>query len=202
MMSESSTPPTIPKRVFITGALGFIGQRLAKRYREAGSEVSGVDLRSEPRLGVVAGDLTTRGSWEGAVAGAELVIHTAARLGLQRDGEGFWRANVLGTRHALDAGARAGAQRFLHFSSIVAFGVDIPRDVDEHHPVRPNGIPYVGTKVASEQIVLQAHAAGEVACTIVRPGDVYGPGSYFWTLTPVRELARAAWSCPPWGGGR
>jgi nucleoside-diphosphate-sugar epimerase len=49
--------------------------------------------------------------------------------------------NVLGTRHALDAAARAGAQRFVHFSSIVAFGFDVPRDVGGHHPVRPNGVP-------------------------------------------------------------
>jgi nucleoside-diphosphate-sugar epimerase len=201
-VSDSSTRPTIPKRVFITGALGFIGQRLAKRYREAGSEVSGVDLRAEPELGVAAGDLTTRGSWEEAATGAELVIHTAARLGLQGDGEGFWRANVLGTRHALDAAARAGAQRFVHLSSIVVFGFDIPRDVDEHHPVRPNGVPYVDTKVASEQIVLQAHAAGELACTIVRPGDIYGPGSYFWTLTPVRELAARRLVLPAMGRGK
>ena len=124
--------------------------------------MAGVDVRAEPELGVVAGDLTVPGSWAEAAAGAELVIHTAARLGMGSDADGFWRVNVVGTRNALDVAVGAGARRFVQLSSIVAFGFDVPRDVDERHPVRPNGVPYVDTKVASEQVVLQAHGAGEV----------------------------------------
>ena len=185
----------------MTGALGFVGRRLADRYRAAGSEVAGVDMRAEPELGVVAGDLANPGDWQDAAGGAELVIHTGARLGMEREPDAFWRVNVLGTRHALDAAARAGARRFVHLSSIVAFGFDIPKGVDERHPVRPNGVPYVDTKVASEQAVLQAHGSGEIECTIIRPGDVYGPGSHFWTVTPVRELARRRLVLPAMGRG-
>jgi nucleoside-diphosphate-sugar epimerase len=198
---SGATELEVPRRVFITGALGLIGRRLATRFREDGSEVAGVDVRSDPEVGVVAGDLTEPGAWEEAAAGAELFIHTAARLGMENDPDGFWRVNVSGTRNALDAAVRAGARRFVHVSSIVAFGFDVPRDVHERHPVRPNGVPYVDTKVASEQVVLQAHAAREVECTIVRPGDVYGPGSHFWTLTPVREIARRRLVLPAMGHG-
>ena len=200
-MTKTASQPATPKRVFVTGAHGLIGRRLAQRYREAGSEVSGVDVRAEPELGIVAGDLTERGEWERAAEGAELVIHTAARLGMEIDPHAFWRANVAGTRNALDAAIRGGAERFVHFSSIVAFGFDIPHDVNERHPVRPNGVSYVDTKVASEQVVLQTHGAREVGCTIVRPGDVYGPGSYFWTLFPARELARRRLVLPAMGHG-
>jgi nucleoside-diphosphate-sugar epimerase len=200
-VSKPPTKPAVPKRVFITGALGLIGRRLAARYREAGSEVSGLDLRPERELGVVAGDLTTRGEWEQAAEGVELVIHTAARVGMEIDPHSFWRANVVGTRNALDAAIRVGAERFLHFSSIVAFGFDVPANVDERHPVRANGVSYVDTKVAAEQVVLQTHGAREVACTIVRPGDVYGPASHFWTHTPVKELARRRIILPAMGRG-
>ncbi len=200
-MAGSSTQPAVPKRVFITGALGLIGGRVASRYRELGSEVSGVDIRAEPALGVVAGDLTSPGEWEQAAEGAELVIHTAARLGMDIDPDGYWRVNVMGTRNALDAARRADARRFVHISSIVAFGFDIPEDVDERYPVRPNGVSYADTKVASEQVVLQGHAASEIEATIIRPGDVYGPGSYFWTHFPVRELARRRLILPAMGRG-
>ncbi len=47
-----------PSRVFITGALGFIGRRLAEHYRARGVQVSGVDLRGDPALDVTAGDIT------------------------------------------------------------------------------------------------------------------------------------------------
>jgi nucleoside-diphosphate-sugar epimerase len=112
-----------------------------------------------------------------------------------------WRINCLGTRHVLDAAARAGVGRVVHLSSIVAFGFDYPDGVDEQYPLRPNGVPYVDTKVASEQTVLQAHAAGEVSCTIVRPGDVYGPGSHFWTVSPVRAITAGRLVLPAQGEG-
>ena len=61
-----------PRSVFITGALGLIGRRLAERYREAGAEVRGMDVRADPAAGVVAGDLTVPGAWQDAAAGREL----------------------------------------------------------------------------------------------------------------------------------
>src|SRR5687767_4131822 len=194
-----TSPP--PERVFITGALGFIGRRLMERYRAAGAEVAGMDVRADDELGVVAGDLTRPGAWQDAAAGADLFIHPGALVGMGADAEPFWRINVLGTRHALDAAAGAGARRFVHFSSIVTFGFDFEGTVDERHPVRANGVPYVDTKVASEQVVLQAHAAGEVECAIVRPGDVYGPGSHFWSATPVREHRARRLILPAMGRG-
>ena len=110
--------------------------------------------------------------------GCEMVIHTAAVVSNAASREVAWRINVAGTRHALDAAVGAGARRFVHFSSVRAFGdVDFPDGVDERWPVRPDGNTYVDTKIASEQVVLQAHAAGEIECTVIRPGDVYGPGS-------------------------
>jgi nucleoside-diphosphate-sugar epimerase len=200
-MAERADAGPSPRRVFITGALGLIGRRLAERYRAAGTEVGGVDLRADPELGVVAGELAEPRGWQDAARDAELFVHTAARVGMRGGAGEFWRVNVLGTRRALDAAVHAGASRFVHFSSIVAFGFDYEGVVDERYPVRPNGVPYVDTKVASEQAVLQAHAAGEIACTVVRPGDVYGPGSHFWTVTPVREIAARRIVLPAMGRG-
>ncbi len=190
-----------PRGVFVTGALGFIGRALGERWRARGAEVRGVDLRADPALGVVAGDVSEPGEWQSAAAGCELVVHTAARVSMRRGADEFWRANVAGTRHALDAAAAAGARRFVQLSSVVVFGFDFPDGVDERHPVRPNGVPYVDTKVAAEQVVLQAHSAGEIACTVVRPGDVYGPGSRPWTVLPVEELRAGRFLLPAMGRG-
>ncbi len=190
-----------PGRVFITGALGFIGGALAERFRSLGAEVRGVDLRADPAAGVVAGDVAVPGSWQDHAEGSDLVVHTAAVVSLRPGGSEFWHANVAGTRHALDAAARAGASRFLHLSSVTVFGFDFPDGVDERHPVRPNGVPYVDTKVASEQVVLQAHADGEIACTVVRPGDVWGPRSRPWTAIPVEEIRRRRFVLPAMGRG-
>jgi nucleoside-diphosphate-sugar epimerase len=160
-----------------------------------------VDLRADPDRGVVAGDVSRPGPWQAHAASCDLVVHTAARVSFRSGLEPFWRANVAGTRYALDAALAAGARRFVHLSSVVTFGFDFPDGVDERHPVRPNGVPYVDTKVASEQVVLQAHAEGEIECTVVRPGDVYGPGSRPWTVIPVEEIRARRLILPAMGRG-
>jgi nucleoside-diphosphate-sugar epimerase len=66
---------------------------------------------------------------------------------------------------------------------------------------RCNGVPYVDAKVMGEQVVLQAHAAGEIESTIVRPGDVYGPRSRPWTTRPVRLIASGSLVLPLQGKG-
>jgi nucleoside-diphosphate-sugar epimerase len=189
-------------RVFLTGANGFIARATAVRLKEQGHQVYGVDLRADEPAGVVAGDITTDGPWQDAVAGADVVIHTAAVVSNAVGRAGQWRVNVAGTRKALDAAVHAGAARFVQLSSIRAFSdLGFPDGVTEDHPVRPDGNPYVDTKIAGEQVVLQAHAEGRIAVTVVRPGDVYGPGSRPWTVLPVQLIKKYQFLLPAMGNG-
>jgi len=192
-----------PTRVFITGASGFIGAALASRFAALGAEVRGVDVRADPSRSVVAGDIAQPGAWQDHAAGCDLVVHTAAIVSMRGSGPGgaVWQTNALGTRHVLDAARRAEAIRFVQLSSVTVFGFAFPDGVDESYPTQPSGVPYVDTKIASEALVLRAHAAGEIPCTIVRPGDVYGPRSRPWTVLPVQELARRRLILPALGRG-
>src|SRR5512133_3973863 len=112
----------VPSKVFISGALGFIGSVLADRYRSGGAEVRGVDVRADPARGVVAGDISQAGDWREHAAGCDLVINTAAYVGFGGALDDVWRVNVLGTRRMIDAAASAGAERFVQFSSVTTFG--------------------------------------------------------------------------------
>jgi len=195
-------PSPAGRKIFITGASGFIGGALAERLRARGDTVIGVDLQADPDAGVVAGDIAEPGDWQEHAAGAHLVIHTAAIVSNMIGMDEQWRVSVVGTRNALDAAVRGKASRFLHLSSVRAFSdVGFPDAVTEDYPVRPDGNPYVDTKIACEQVVLQAHAAGELAATIVRPGDVYGPGSRPWTIVPVEAIKRSQLLLPAMGKG-
>jgi nucleoside-diphosphate-sugar epimerase len=193
--------PDAPQRVFLTGALGFIGRALADRYRSDGAEIRGVDLAADPERGVVAGDVTRPGEWQEHAEGCDLVVHLAARIGFGGTHDEFWPVNVAATRHALDAAVRGGADRFVHTSSITVFGNEFPDGVDEAYPVRPTGAPYVDTKIASEQVVLAAHVDGQVPCTIVRPGDVYGPRSRPWVILILEAIRRRQFVLPAGGRG-
>jgi nucleoside-diphosphate-sugar epimerase len=188
-------------RVCITGASGFIGRRLAEEWRARGADVIGVDRVADPEHNVIAGDVSKPGPWRDAAHGCDIVVHTAALVGMPSDESGFWEVNVRGTRMALEAARDAGARRFLHLSSIVTFGLDFPDGVDERWPVRPTGVAYVDTKIASEQVVLAAHASGEAVVTVVRPGDIYGPASRPWTVLPVELMKARQFVLPARGRG-
>lgn len=162
----------------------------------------GVDRVADTASGVVAGNTTEPAAWESHLEGSEVVLHTAAVVSNAVSADVQWTTNVLGTRRVLEAAARAGVGRVVHLSSVRAYGdLGFPADVEETWPLRPDGHAYVDTKVAAEAVALQAHAAGEISVTIVRPGDVYGPGSRPWTVIPVDETKRGRLILPAGGKG-
>lgn len=196
---DRPAPSLAQRKIFITGANGFIGGAMAARFRVLGAEVRGVDLAADPAFDVVGGDITRPASWATSLEGVDTVIHTAALLGAAFSLEQAWRVNVLGTSRVLRAAIDAGVRRFLHFSSVAAYGFDFPDGVDETYPVHVNGDVYTDTKVNSEAVVLAAHAAGEIDVTVIRPGDVWGPGSV-WVRSPIVEMRKLTGFPLPNGG--
>lgn len=190
-----------PSRVFITGANGFIGRSLARYCREQGAEVCGIDFTADPDWEVIAADLNRPEQWQAMLPGVELVFHTAAVVSNTAPLDLAWRVNVKGTRDLLDACAEAGVARFVHLSSVAAYGFDFSETVAEDYPLRPMGNTYVDTKIASEHAVLACHAGGRMACTIVRPGDVYGPGSRPWVILPLEMMRAGKFLLPAHGQG-
>ncbi len=194
--------PMAPRRVFVTGARGFVGSALVRRYRDMGAEVRGLDLTADAPNGIVAADIARAGDWQQHAAGCELVVHTAAVVSNVASREACWRTNVLGTRNVLDAAVRGGARRVVHFSSVDAYSiVDFPDDVAETYPLRPDGdgFHYGESKVAGEAVVWQAHAAGEIACTVVRPTDIYGPNARANIILPLQYIKSGQFFLPATG---
>jgi nucleoside-diphosphate-sugar epimerase len=195
--------PTIARRVFVTGANGFVGRALLARHRALGAEVCGVDVRADADWNVVAGDIGDDGPWQAHAKGCDLVVHTAAVVSNVAPPELYRRISVGGTRRALDAAVAGGARRFVHVSSVGAYGWHRPPDADEKTPITVlSGNSYQDAKAASEHPVLAAHAAGEIACTVVRPTDVYGPASRPWVLIPLEMIRKGQFLLPAHGQGR
>lgn len=195
-------PITVPRSVFITGASGFIGRALGARYRALGAEVRGMDLRADVKNGIVVGDLANPQSWAPHAQGCDLFINTAAVVSTNAPWQLYRDVSIRGVRGALDVAIAGGARRFLHYSSAAALGWDYEGDADEKQPVViGEQYRYGVAKGASEHVVLAAHAAGEMNCTIVRPADVYGPGSRAWLTVPLEMCRKGLMILPANGEG-
>lgn len=187
--------------VAVTGASGFIGAALVRQYRADGREVRGVDVDSGTEASVQHGDISRRGEWEVAFDDVDLVIHTAALVSNTATRDRAWEVNVLGTHHVLETARSAGVRRVVVFSSAAVYSHRRERGVTEDTPVRPGDGVYGDTKIAAENAALRAAAAGGVEVTILRPADVYGPGSRPWTVLPVRNLRAGRVVLPAFGQG-
>lgn len=185
------------RRVGITGAAGFVGRALVARFRSDGWEVVGLDRVGGD--GVHTADLRDPGDWQRRLAGCAVVVHTAALVSQTASWDAAWRANVVATRNVVDA-VDPGT-RLVHCSSAAVYSAHKPVGVDETWPVHPTGRTYGDTKIASEQVVLSAHVAGEADAIVVRPSDVYGPGSRPWTDVPVTMLRAGRLVLPARGAG-
>lgn len=189
--------------VAVTGAAGFIGTAVCRRLASEGHSVVGIDIDPGAATRVTAAgaqfrraDTADRGAVRGALDGAELVVHTAALLPGSGGMADSVRVNVGGTENVCVAAADSGVKRVVHLSSVAAWGYDFKTDITEGQPLATHSShPYIATKAASE-LVARKHGA-----TVVKPGDVYGPGSQPWAAIPFELIKGGRAALPRKGRG-
>ena len=179
-------------RIFLAGATGVIGRRLAAMLREGGHAVIGTTRSPEKAdalraLGAapIVVDVFNAGALARAVADArpEIVIHPLTDLprgldptqmddAIRRNA----RLRIEGTRHLVDAAVAAGARRLIAQSIAWAYAPGpAPHTEDDPLDTGAQGIRAVsvGGIVALERAVLDAPLEG----IVLRYGQLYGPGT-------------------------
>ena len=190
----------IINKVLITGANGFIGNTLMRYYKQQGTAVIGVDLSGNGD-DIIQGDIANPDTISHLLEQCDVIVHTAALVSNAMKDSDMWRVNVLATRNLIAAAKHHKVRRFVQISSIVAYGNTAQGELDEDYPVHADGGSYVLTKLASEHAVLAAQASGGIEVVILRPGDVYGPGSRPWIIAPLEAIAKNQFMLPAKGEG-
>jgi nucleoside-diphosphate-sugar epimerase len=185
--------------VFVTGASGFLGGRLAEVLVEQGEEVFAL-TRPGAEMGhlahlpihIVRGDLGDVARLTDAVRDVRQIFHCAACATDWAPLDTYYRANVAGTQNLLAAAREAtDLQRFVHVSTCDVYGY--PRiPCDESHPLIDTGLPYNQTKCLGEAAVWKAQEDFGLPITILRPATIYGPrGKDF--VVQIADLLRQGW---------
>jgi nucleoside-diphosphate-sugar epimerase len=189
--------------ILVTGASGFIGGRLVEllaerglRVRAAISNAGKLSRISQLDVELVRADLTDQAALSHAVADCNVVFHAAYRFGGTARQQ---KINLGGTRILAEAFLKQGGRRFVHVSSMSAYGDPCDGELSEQSPQRPTGEPYSATKQKIERLLLNLHRTRGLAVTILQPAIVYGPYGSIWT-TPLLEQVRSMRVVLPKGG--
>jgi len=174
-------------QIAVTGGPGFIGHYILRQLASAGHSLRCWYRPTSNRSGLedvaidwLPGELNDEGAAKSLVAGCDAVMHAA----LYRPGMGFRGAegdviefverNVVGTLQLIEMARKAGANRFVFFSTCaVNERILDDRPLDESHPTRATS-HYGAHKAAIEQFVHSYGLGTGYAICALRPTGVYG----------------------------
>ena len=149
-------------KVSVTGATGFVGSHVARELRERGADVRGERVDLLDRTGLTA-----------AFERCDAVVHVAALYSYDAPAVELELVNIGGTRVVLAAAREAGVKRVVHCSTAGTCGPVPGRPATEadEPPAWELEVPYKRTKVAAEQLALEAGAIVVNPTTPVGEGD-------------------------------
>lgn len=169
------------RQILVTGAGGFLGRHMADYLVEQGYEVTGLDLHfPDPpetmRFKAIERDFRDWETTRNLLRQSDAVYHFAsAHLQISLDASEYWDVNVHSLRTLLQEAKNNGCQRFIHVSSVGAYGRLAQIPADEQTPCQPQSI-YGETKLAGEGEVIRICTETDLAYVILRPAWIYGLG--------------------------
>lgn len=174
-------------KTLVTGATGFIGQRLMQ------PDYLALVRNSAGFKHEVVGDLLDLRSLQNACSDVELIFHCAGHAhAFSTDSAGIHHdVNFVGVKNLLEAAGQAGVKRFVFLSSVKAMAEPGDKCVNEDWQGEPSS-PYGRAKRAAEEAVVDAGIQLGMHVVNLRLAMVYGHGGR-GNLERMARAIRSGW---------
>jgi len=198
------------KKVFVTGADGFIGSHLVELLVESGAEVSAlVYYNSWNETGwlkdvndsiladveIIRGDVRDGEFIRQAVKDVEYVFHLSSLIAIPYSyyaPRSYVDTNITGALNVLNACRDSDAfKRLLHVSTSEVYGTAQFVPISEKHPLVGQS-PYSASKIAADKMAESYYLSFELPVVTARPFNTYGPRQTARAVIPTIASQLAA----------
>jgi dTDP-glucose 4,6-dehydratase len=190
------------KKIFITGADGFIGSHLTEYLVRKGYAVrpfvlynsfdswgwldhSPPDIRRE--LDIMTGDVRDPNGVRNAMRGCDAVLHLAALIAIPysyHSPDSYVDTNIKGTLNIVQAARDLDLAKVVHTSTSEVYGTARFVPITEEHPLQGQS-PYSATKIGADQLALSFFFSFGVPVAVIRPFNTYGPRQSMRAVIPT-----------------
>lgn len=180
------------RKVFVTGAGGFIGSHLAEHLVELGAKVKAfvrynsrndwglLELLPKEKvkgIEVIMGDLRDGDAVRQAAKDVEIVFHLGSLIAIPYSylhPRETIETNVIGTLNILTAARDNSIEKVIHTSTSEVYGTAQYVPIDEKHPLHGQS-PYSASKIGADMIAESYYRSFGIPVAIIRPFNTFGP---------------------------
>lgn len=171
--------------IFITGATGFVGQKLSLILANEGNVVHALyrdinktkNLRHQ-NIKLFIGDILDKKSLFAGMRDCSIIIHTAAFISVwTKDPSIIDASNINGTVNVLETAVELGVKKVVYTSTAGVFGPSEDKITDETQAYPSSFFNrYEETKAEIEQKIIPRFLKSGLNIVVVNPTRIYGPG--------------------------
>ena len=183
------------KKIFITGAAGFIGSHLSEKLYDyfnksqlilfdkityAANKKYIKDLINKKNVRFIHNDLLNLKVLEANLKNVDLAINVAAESHVDNSfGNSliFTKTNTLGTHHFLEACRKQKVKRIIHVSTDEVYGENLNKPFKENQSLNPTN-PYSASKAGADMMVNAYKKSYKLNINTVRANNIYGTRQY------------------------